>query len=373
MQTFVEQFIRAIDPSLEDYVIPTDVCRLCLIFYQDYHNDFILMQTKTNTIHISNFNGKSTLQFTNNEIFYDENICYVQNVKLPLSIAYQLNLSKSQHNILFKYGKSSQIEAYIIDRQSESFVRKWELPQSLPNQTGKLFFSNQLGLIHFTVNYTKDCRMFRHYYASQLLLDTLQSINTNPWSSNLWKHFELEAVAYSPVTDNMELDLESAGCCLIDDKILKIGGKVDGKVVKLYDIMNGFNNKTLKGLSINRYDFGCCYDQWKHNAYIAGGVIGDLLTDEINVTHLCQYYDFHKNQWYDLPYTRMQHYKPVNMWTDYYQNNLLYIASMSKYAQGIEYIDLRMKNRTWKVTHFEGSKHSLSSLFKLLNLPQHLG
>ena len=61
-----------------------------------------------------------------------------------------------------------------------------------------------------------------------------------------------------------------------------------------------------------------------------------------------------------LPATRMQHGNHPRIWQ---MNNLLRIASICEYSNGLEYIDLR-DNRKWKVVKNNGGgNRSFDSLF----------
>ena len=116
----------------------------------------------------------------------------------------------------------------------------------------------------------------------------------------------------------------------------------------------------FKDFKIGRCECGIFYDARDDRLYLGGGQISE---SDGNITHTIEWLDMKKEEWNMLPQpTKMQHGNYPVMWIHDY--DLLCIASINVYGNGLEYIDLRDNKGKWKVLYFRGGgTRSFSSLF----------
>ena len=90
-----------------------------------------------------------------------------------------------------------------------------------------------------------------------------------------------------------------------------------------------WNNKDLSRFCKDQYraDFGLCFDDWTQRCFISGGCI-DAYDYKMsicdNFVHWSHCYDFHKNEWYQLPDTINYHESNPLLWC---RDHILYIVS----------------------------------------------
>ena len=161
-------------------------------------------------------------------------------------------------------------------------------------------------------------------------------------------------------------DVSFASCLSLDEKLLYIiggyhnNGTDDGYTQRanLYDISCG-EWKKMEDLKHERYAAGIYYDDG--TIYIGGGMVPYM--DKSSDFDSIEYYDLHKNKWYrDIPNTSLKHEDYPLIWKDGINNNVLCIASMA--ANGLECIDLRMKNKRWNFICEPMITQSLCDIFE---------
>lgn len=108
---------------------------------------------------------------------------------------------------------------------------------------------------------------------------------------------------------------------------------------------------------------GICYNRIKQNIFVGGGnVYRDYYRKHCQVRS----YDLMKDKWYPLPDTRLKHPNRPIMRHDRYNHNLLYIGST--YGNDLEYIDLRMNVKRWKVISTQKYGHDNQALSDIFGL-----
>ena len=161
-----------------------------------------------------------------------------------------------------------------------------------------------------------------------------------------WKKTEGEILPRHSATR----DLGYSHALLLNDdesKLFVIGG-VDHQIVtqqkwlRMVDFDTDASKHWQKMANMNycKADCGAFYDKVNHKIYVGGGNgwTGNDVTKGAEIRR--EYYDVHKNKWYQLPDTDYEHYMKACIWIEKDDPNLLYITSFG--AGKVECIDLRM-------------------------------
>eukprot|EP01084_Bolivina_argentea_P317774 550995_1 len=363
INAYILQIEKELDPNT---IIPETIIALCLHYYDNEELMYLINVRCKNYNH--NEHKLSAMNMADDQIwpcelhslFPNQNVPnlnsfvspqYFQkrNVRLPPSIAYQVNINyerdfydrytdgytiKNVFDIVF-VSESKASVALIIDtaqnyRAYNSLIAfPWILKQQpMPynrgsgasNQCTASAFSNKYGLIEFREFGGKTTA---HY----LRLDAYDDDVIN-WN---WQKMEVNITDHHISTIAM---LEG------NDKLVALGGNFP---MEIYDFNSGKWNALAKP---NLFPSTCCYDMVLDVLYVS------------NCINKVDCYDFVKDIWIELPNTNNSYYENAAMWKQY---NLLYIAT--SLSNPIEFIDVRQKKK-WQMC--EAAKNQTYSAVKYI-------
>eukprot|EP01084_Bolivina_argentea_P104648 187378_1 len=330
-ELLVNGFIREIEHTLNNKIIPTSINTICFRYYYVTKLLFCINGNPKNEIYISNIHSTDKNKFISSaSIHHNIGSLFLSGTCLTTKFKYfPDNLSNifnsNTTNVLFKCGGWSNGSSHAIFIDTNTFkIEELKLP-ILPRTWpygNSISFSSQHQLL-ISVGGSWEHTVHGLYFNNN---EKLQWINLK---STIQQR-------YNPTT------------VMIDkyNKLMICGGKdreINLNTAEIYNIDKD-EWQQIESFNMNRRAAGMYWNEYKNDEiYLGGGIDNDENGNSV------EYYDFHKNKWNltSIPNTEFAHKLHPILWMDSNNNNILYIASICgkeqrKSSNSCECIDLRI-------------------------------
>ena len=111
------------------------------------------------------------------------------------------------------------------------------------------------------------------------------------------------------------------------------------------------------------------FDEMSDRMYIGGGNNEMIISsNRLKCDNKMEYYNFEKNKWYKLCDTQFDYSYYPQLWTHKDNGNIIYISNPYGDKEIVEWLDIREKNKEWRLQYTRDYKYNAQELKRKFNI-----